>query len=185
MIYSHYMNVVPLFSTSQRQRILFHILDRDEKINMNAIARELRVSLGLVHMYVTILKKEGLIKDGRLTDTPYVRSLKVLRNLDALEKARLVNIIRKHVTQVKGIGVMGSFGNGTNMASSDLDVWIKVDVELDEESAATLSKAISKATGREVDLLVVTPERLDGLRSTAESLYHSLYHSIVLWGDGF
>jgi predicted nucleotidyltransferase len=174
-----------LFSTPQRQRLLFHLLEHEGKINLNAVARELDMSPGLVHKYVSILETEGLVKDRVIVESPMTRSLRVIKNLMFLEEKKMVRTIRKGIPSAQGIGIYGSYRDGSNEAGSDIDIWVKAESEVEESKVASLAKELSRTLKREVDIMIIAPYRLEELRDGAESLYHSLFHSIVLWGEGF
>ena len=177
------MNMQPLFSTKERELILDYLLDNPgEEVNMNALARKLEVSPGQVHHYLKILEGHGLFKDKRLVDNAITRALRLLKNLAEIEDFELVKTIRKKVRKAEGVGVYGSWANGSNKSSSDLDIWVKSDKDLSDLNLAKLNKELSAQVGVSVEVLVLTPERMRHLKSKAESLYHSLFNSVILWG---
>lgn len=174
----------PLFSTKEREIILDYLLDNpDEKVNMNALARDLKISPGQVHHYLNILKKHGLFKNKKLGDNAIVRSLRITKNLGRIKNARVVGCIRKKVSGIKGVGVYGSWADGTNKKYSDLDLWLKTDKDLTDLELAKLNKELSKRVGVPVEVLVTTQERLKHLKSKTESLYYSLFNSVKVWGE--
>ena len=178
------MNIQPLFSTPERERIMEHLLEHpSEEISMNALARKLRVSPGLVHKHVSLLRKNGLVRGRKLLDTPLVRALRVVDNLRRVEEAALPNILRKHLAAAKGFGMYGSWSNGSNSETADLDIWVKLEKEPKDSELAALRKRLEGALGVSVDVLIATPDRLEHLRAKSESLYYSLYNSILLWGE--
>ncbi|MCD6522168.1 MAG: nucleotidyltransferase domain-containing protein [Candidatus Diapherotrites archaeon] len=174
----------PLFSTKERELILDYLLDNpNEEINMNALARKLGVSPSQVHHYLGILKKEGLFKNKKLVDNAITRSLRVVKNLSKIKKSQIIKRIRKKFPRVRGVGVYGSWANGTNRKGSDLDLWIKIDKDLSDLDLAKINKELSKRMEVSVEVLVATPERMEHLRKNVESLYYSLFNSITIWGE--
>jgi len=155
-----------------------------EKINMNAISRKLSVSVGQVHKYVSILRKEKLVIADRLKDSPITRALRVLWNLDEIESTGLTGIITKELPNAKGIGIYGSWASGANMEDADIDVWIKLGKEPSDLKVAGVRKKLERALGVPVDIAIITPERLEHFMEKSDSFYFSLYHGIILWGEG-
>ena len=173
-----------MLSTKQRERLFLYLFDNSQKkININAIAREEKLSVGLVHKYVKILEGMGLIVDGWLVDNSITRMLRVVRNHMKIQDADLVNRLRKLVPRAKGIGIYGSWSDGTNRSDSDIDIWINVNKDIDDLALSRMNKDMSNIMDSPVDILVATPERMKHLRENAESLYHSIYHSLLLWGE--
>lgn len=177
------MNMQQLYSTKEREIILDYLLENpDEKINMNALARKLKVSPAQVYNYLKILEKYRLFK-GKLIDNSISRSLRMLKNLNEIKKSGVIEQIKKKIKNVKGIGVYGSWANGTNHSRSDLDLWIKTEKDLSDLELAQLNKGLSKTIKAPVEVIVLTPERMTHLKEKTESLYYSLFNSILLWGD--
>jgi predicted nucleotidyltransferase len=80
---------------------------------------------------------------------------------------------------VKGLGLYGSWARGTNHQESDLDVWIKADSLPPESVLARLQKDLSLQSDSEVNLLVLTPEKLERLKKDDTPFYNSLVMSSV------
>ncbi len=106
-------------------------------------------------------------------------------NARSLATKRLLNVdlLRELVRLpewARGIGVYGSYAEGTNTAESDIDLWAFVDEytpEL-EVCAARVEKDVSAGSGVEVHLLILTPEKLAELRETDTPFYAGL----MRWG---
>jgi len=179
------MEMQPLFSTVEREKIMRYLLENPStEINMNAMARRLCLSPGQIHKYVSLLRGNGLVEGKWLRDTPLVRALRLIDNLRRIDDARLVRLARRYLTGVKGIAVYGSWATGSNLETADLDIWVKMAKEPKDAELAALRRKLGEAIGAPVDILIATPGRLEHLKSKNESLFHSLYHSIVLWGEG-
>lgn len=178
------MKMQTLFSTDERERILFYLLGHpSQEINLSSLARLLKVSVGQVHKYIAIMKKLGLMKGGRLCDTAAVRALRVILNLDIIEKKNVVKLIRAELPEVKGIGVYGSWANGTNNEAADLDLWLKTAKQFKDVDVAMLRRLLEKKLGASIDLTIVTPERMEHFREKSDSFYFALFNSILLWGE--
>ncbi|MBI5035829.1 hypothetical protein HZC09_00655 [Candidatus Micrarchaeota archaeon] len=178
------MNIRELLSTEEREKILGHLLGHPaEKINMNALARTLKVSPGQVHKYVAILRKEGLAKKDGFRETPVTRALRVLFNLKKIKEAGLVETMRRRFRKATGIGVYGSWAAGTNVENADLDLWLKMQLEPGDLEIARARKEAEKRIGAPVDFTIATPERLERFREKSDAFYFSLYHGILLWGE--
>ncbi len=174
----------PLFSTKERELILDYLLGNpNEEINMNALARKLGVSPGQVHHYLGILEGCGLFKNKMLVDNAMTHTLRLSKNLARMGRFEVIKTIRKRVKRAVGIGVYGSWANGSNKKGSDMDIWVKSDVDLNDLDLSKLNKELSIRAGVPVEVLVLTAERMKHLKNKAESLYYSLFNSITLWGE--
>jgi len=179
------MNIPELFSTKERLSLLSKILFESGEIRIHDIARKARTSPAQAHKYVLILERNGLLKNRRLVDSAAVRNIRALLNLLRLGDAGAVPAIRKAFPKAIGIGVFGSWADGTNNNDSDVDLWVRLEQKADESQAAAAKKAAETRLGNKVDLILVSPEMRSGLRLKSEAFYYSLYHGKVLWGEGF
>ena len=177
------MDMQPLFSTPEREKILDGLLDNPGPLNAGAMAKALAVSRSQVYNYIGLLEGRGLFKNGKLVDNATTRSLRATKNLMAMRGAGAVSAIRKRLPKAKGIGVYGSWAKGANTPTSDVDIWVKLDRDVDDLSLARLNKELSTKIGAPVEVLAASPARMEHLRKTAESVYHSLFNSVTLWGE--
>ena len=178
------MKIQPLYSTKEREIILNYLLDHpSEKINMNQLARKLKISVGQVHKYISILRREGIVKGDSLQDTPTVRSLRILYNLQKINKKKIVQLLKRHFPDISGIGIYGSWAKGTNIENADLDIWIKIEKSPLDINIAKTRKEIEIVIGVPVDLTMATPESMKHFREKSDSFYFSLYNGIKLWGE--
>lgn len=179
------MRIYPLLSTEEREKILGYLLAHpSEKINMNRIARELGLSPGQVHKYVSILRKEGLVEKDEWKEGPPAHSLRLLFNLKRIGEADAVGILCRELPGVKGIGIFGSWASGTNIEGSDLDIWVKIGKEPKELAVAKARKRLEEKIGAPVDVIIATPERMKHFREKSDAFYFSLYNGRILWGEG-
>ncbi len=179
------MNIIALFSTKEREKILDYLLAHpSEEIIMRELARKLSLSAGQIHKYVGILKKEGLFKGNRLKETPLTSSLRLLWNLKRIEGAGITGILRRRFGKAAGIGMYGSWASGTNSEGSDLDLWVKTETEPKDIEIAEARKELESKLGAPVDIVIASPKRLERFREKSDAFYFSLYNGKVLWGEG-
>ena len=173
-----------LYSTPEREKILVFLLYNPKpKITMRQIAKKLSISHSQVHKYITMLKKMRIVKDMELIETPFVRSLRLTQNIIRLEKVKVAKILRKRVKDITGIGIFGSWANGSNTSTSDVDIWIKVRKEPELITIAEARRELEKI-GAGVDFTILTEEKIRGHMERNPPFYFSLVHSMVLWGEG-
>jgi predicted nucleotidyltransferase len=178
------MKIYRLLSTDERERILGYVLEHpSERINMNKLARELKLSVGQIHKYVTILREYKIVMDDRLQEIPLTCALRLLWNLKRIKEAKVVGILRRGLPNIIGIGIYGSWASGTNSEGADLDLWVNTEKEPDDISIAKVRRELETRMQLPVDLTITTPDRLAHFRKKSDAFYFSLYHGIVLWGD--
>jgi hypothetical protein len=170
-----------LFKTEERIRILRHVAGRSP-VTATAVAGATGTSKPLVSRYLRLLVQSGFCKQNG-------REYSWNENARSLAVKRLLNIDLL-VTAVplpewaRGIGVYGSYAEGTNTVDSDLDLWVLVDEYAPdlEVLAARVGRAAGAAVGTEASLLILTPKRLSDLRETDRPFYNSLTRSSVTLG---
>jgi predicted nucleotidyltransferase len=168
-----------LLSSKERLKVLEYILYRNS-FKVTEVSKELTLSKGFVSEFLTFLYKKKLIDKKNhycLSKSPLVNALKLLLNVNKID----VSKIKK--SYFKGIGLYGSWANGTNMYDSDLDIWIKVDVYPDENEIASLSKTLRKMTNSEIQLLILTPKKIKQIKSDKPFFSSLYYSSYILWGE--
>jgi len=166
---------------SKKWRIIREILGNpEEEIHVREIAKKLKVSPGLVSITVNKLKKEGFLKNGKpdLEDLQ-VRTYKIMLNSETL--ASLIPLAKK--LGAKGLGVYGSYAKGTNTRDSDADVWVKVEKYPKAATIAKFRADVRKKINVEPSLFFLTDEKISNLREENVSLYMSMYHGLLLWGE--
>ncbi len=171
-----------LLSTPERIRILRYALER-HRVGVEETARATGLSKGLVSKTLRLLVNYGIAeKSGRgfrILNVPKTRELK--RFINFLLLSEKLETLKDE--WIMALGIYGSFATGENTPESDLDVWVFVERPSIAKSAS-LKREIEKATGREVNLLLLTPERVRKLRADDPVFYYSLaYGSMVIWGE--
>ena len=169
-----------LFSTPERVKILEQVLFNDDLTN-GEIAMRTGVNKGLISVYLRELVNKGLlIKRGskyRPSDSHVARHVKILMNLIAI---RSWNI---DTTEILSMGIFGSWATGENTSQSDLDLWIMLE-KIDNSTIGEILSAISRNSGIEPDLLVLTPEKWNTIRNNDPPFYTSITRNgIKIHGD--
>lgn len=171
-----------LFKTEERACILSYVMFR-KSFRAVEVSRDTGVTKGLVSRYLRILEVQGLLqKEGREyspQDGARCRAIRLLLNLERIDLSAL------SLGSARGIGLYGSWARGTNDQESDLDVWIKADRLPGQSILARLQRDLSIQTGSEVNLLTLTPEKLERLKVEDPPFYNSLVmDSVTLKGEG-
>jgi len=175
------MDLVRLFGSKERMKILEHAMLR-ENLRVTTIARELGLSKGLVSGYLGLLQDSGLVQEtmkGNLspTDNPAARQIKRLLNMVRIYPRRL------NKKGILGMGIYGSWAEGTNTIDSDADIWLKVKEYPSQEYLAVLSAELRKMLGCEIRLLVLTPSKTREVTKDGVFFSSLRSHSILLWGE--
>jgi len=179
------MDMTQLFPTKERLRLLQRLLASPEgEIVPGRLAREAKVSKSQAHKYVAILRRGGLVRGRRLSETPELSAIRALLNVERMESAGVAGMLLRHFPKASGIGMFGSWASGTNAQGSDLDIWVKLPEEPGDLQVARARRAVSGKVGAPVDIVAATPERLARLREKSDAFYFSLFNCRVLWGDG-
>jgi predicted nucleotidyltransferase len=171
-----------LFSKGKERMLEFIFDNPNKKIKVRELARHLKLSPAYVSRTLKIFTKNSLIKENNADlSSPYVRTLKIFFNMKKLFEKDAIMLLKKISSDA---GVYGSWANGSNYEDSDLDIWIKVDKHPGEMKVATVSNDIRRILGRSVQILVLTPERIDRLKREDPIFYYSLvFGSITLCGE--
>lgn len=173
--------ITELFKTRERVEILNYVLYND-KSAVTKISKETGVSKGLVSRFLKYLEISRLIeKTGRTyhpKDSEKTKAIKILLNLDK------ISIDTPNLDWADTIGIYGSWASGTNTSESDFDVYIKVKEYPSENDISNLHKDLKNMTRSEVNILILTPEKLETLKNTDKPFYNSLLqNSIILKGE--
>ncbi|RLE44303.1 DNA polymerase subunit beta [Candidatus Woesearchaeota archaeon] len=171
------MNFEKILSTKERIKILRKVIFKESKFGVNEIAKEVKVSKGLVSKYFEILTKEKILgKKNRkyyVQNNIFVKSLKIMFNLTSIHPK-----IFKKYKFVKAVGIYGSCPKGTNTENSDVDVWIKVE-KLNQKKIPKLTSELRKQV-ENVKILLFDDKKLEILKKEDPLFYHSLHFGSVL-----
>lgn len=175
------MNTPQIFSTKERILILQKALFSSKPLSVNSVAKELRLSKGLISKYFDILAKEKILKKIKnkffVLDNLFVRSIKIFFNINNFDPR-----IFKKFKFVKSVGLYGSCAKGVNDENSDIDIWIKTERSEDKE-LARLNNELNKKFGN-IKVLFLNEGKLSDIKKTDPLFYHSLFFgSIILYGE--
>jgi predicted nucleotidyltransferase len=173
--------LVELFKTEERARILRHVMFSND-FTVSEVSRTTGIKKGLVSRYLRHLEELGMVqRDGRRYSPlggALSRAVKLLLNLENIDLSSL------SLGNAKGLGLYGSWARGMNGRDSDLDVWISAEVLLSESDLARLQRDLSLQTGSEVNLLALTPEKLERIKRDDPPFFNSLImNSMTLKGE--
>lgn len=177
------LSILPeLFKTPERVKILRHISIR-KTFSVQSVAKETGLSKGLVSAYLNYLVDERFLsREGRTflrEDGAMWHAIKIVLNIDLLRgKAPLP-------PWADGIGIYGSWAEGTNDQDSDLDLWVSVgnytpDLEF---SVGELQQDLSYTTGSDIHALILTREKMQDLKQRDVPFYTN-FRSTHLTLDG-
>ena len=170
-----------LFKTPERLKILREVLLRTH-ITVTEVSKDTGLSKGLVSRYLYEMRDDGLLeRKGRnyyLKNQAITRAIKVLLNLDTLSWEKITD------SWIKSAALYGSWASGTNTEESDVDIWIKTDRNPSEEELNLLYKELKTRIASEINILILTPEKLESMKKTDPPFYHSLQrNSLLLEGE--
>jgi len=170
-----------ILSTKERIKILRGVIFDEKPISINAVAKRLKLSKGLVSKYFDVLLKEDIAKKSHskyiISDSALTKGVKILLNISDID----TKIFRKY-DFIKAAGLYGSCAKGENTTESDVDIWIKVSDVSDEKIASLASELSSKIN--KVKPLFLTDEKLSKIKNDDRLFYHSLsFGSIALYGE--
>ncbi len=174
-----------MLSTRERVALLEYLLRRPSlEIVPDRVARSTGMSRSQAHKYVNLLRRGGIVAGRRLLDSPFLQAMRALFNIRKIEGANVGGILKRHFPKMRGWGIFGSWGSGTNDERSDLDIWVRLEKEPGDLEMARARKGISGKLGVPVDIVAATPERLENLREKSPAFYYSLYNGKVMEGEG-
>jgi len=180
------MNVIrveidKLFSTSKRIKVLNSIILKKNLLSVNNIASTLNLSKGFVSLYFCVLKKTGIVKKinekYKVVNSNITKAIRILLTISNIDTS-----IFKKYDFVKSAGLYGSCVKGENTEESDIDIWVKINVTVDEKIASLTSEINKKI--KKAKLLFLTDKKLEIIKKDDELFYHSLvFGSIILYGE--
>ncbi|HOT04062.1 MAG TPA: nucleotidyltransferase domain-containing protein [Methanolinea sp.] len=107
-------------------------------------------------------------------DSPLIVALRKLLNILALQISLPLPV------WADGIGAYGSWGMGTNMEGSDLDLWVYSKKVPPAELSGRLRRSFRDSLSVDVQILLLTPERIQDLHMNDPPFYSSLIQSMIL-----
>lgn len=170
-----------IFSTKDRINILKNIIYTNNPISVNLIAKNLKISKGLVSKYFAVLLRYGVTKKNNgkyiIVNSHITKAIKILLNVFNID----IKIFKKF-DFVESVGLYGSCAKGENSEDSDVDIWIKIK-DVNDEKLAALTSLLNKKI-KNIKLLFLTDKKIEKIKKEDEIFYHSLaFGSIILYGD--
>ena len=170
-----------LFRTEERITLLRAALSVPV-CTVQQIAAKTGLTKGLVSPYLALLEHEGLLdrseRTYQLKLSPLTVAVKRLLNIDLLTAAF------PKPAWASGIGMYGSWAEGTNTEESDIDLWVYCKTLPSGIMVAELEREISRKISAQVHVLVLTSEKIDTMKESDEPFYRSFVkQSITLEGD--
>lgn len=175
------MNINELLSTKERIKILRQVLYKTESLSVNKIAKETKLSKGLVSKLLEMLSKAGIARRANskllIQDNLKTKAIKILLNLDSFD----TKVFAKHRFVVCA-GIYGSMVKGKNTEDSDIDLWVFAK-DAKEEELAKLTREL-KEKHANINPLYLTKKKLEALKKEDTVFYHSLiFGSITVYGE--
>jgi predicted nucleotidyltransferase len=174
-----------IFSTKQREMILDHMLNNPSAgYRVRELSKDFSVSVGSISQFLSLLKTNRiLVRRGDVffvdTKSALTKALKIILNVFKIEFAVL-----KRIPGLLGVGLYGSWANGTNREDSDIDIWLKIKERIGEEVVAGVSRQLNNKMKRNVQLLVLDPGKIELLKKEDPIFFYSLvFGSVVIYGE--
>ena len=170
-----------IFRTAERISLL-HAALTVPNCTVRQITAKTGLSKGLVSPFLALLEREGILQRKDLTYhlvfSPLTVAIKRLLNIDR------ITAVGKNPAWASGIGLYGSWAEGTNTEESDIDMWVYTKTLPTGIMVAELERNISRALSTEVHVLVLTREKIAGMKASDEPFYQSFVkQAITLEGD--
>jgi len=150
-----------LFRSEERITLLRTVLVLPA-CTVQQIATKTGLSKGLVSLYLGLLEHEGMLERKDRTYTlkfsPLSIAVKRLLNID------LVTSVFKKPAWATGIGMYGSWAEGTNTEESDIDLWAFSEKLPPGTAVAELEWGISRSLSAEVHLLVLNRDKIAAMK---------------------
>ncbi|MBI1973375.1 hypothetical protein HYS54_01035 [Candidatus Micrarchaeota archaeon] len=171
------------FMTGKQFRVLREILDHgNERVSVADTAKRANASKATVSLIAGRLKRSGILKKNlELNLSKFTtRALKIVIN--AYRLSPLIPLIKSSLKDARGIGVYGSWADGTNTRKSDLDLWARCKLAPSLKEVAALERVIRKRYGIDVQILALDDARFKALKESDSNFYHAIANSKVVWG---
>ncbi len=165
-----------LFKSRTRALMLQDVLEYPE-VTVSRVSSRTGIPKGTVSRYLSVLVREGYLKRvGRgfnLQDSPLVTATRLLLNI-----IRLRTLVTLPVW-AESIGAYGSWGTGTNTGESDLDLWVYCNNLPAAADIARFQRSLRERLKTDVNLFVLTPERIRKIRDEDLPFYASFSSSMI------
>ncbi len=170
-----------LISSKKRKKLMRLILENPEKVpGVREAAKEAGVSPASASVLMASLEKDGFIKKGKLDlGNPELRALRIMFNVEKVAPA--YRALKKEFG-ILGMGIYGSWANGTNTSASDLDVWVKMG-EKEKRTAELRERLGQMVKGVQANIVLLTEKRIMELEEEDPVFYSALFYSYLIGGE--
>lgn len=174
-----------LISTNAQKVLHFLLICHEKMCYEREIARGAKISYGSANKVLNQLYKNGLIqrkKEGRMCyyvidiSIPGIREFKILSNLLLIEP-----LIERLKPYSRKIVLYGSWARGTDIETSDIDIFI---VTLDEDKIKSIVNKFSsspKVANRKIQAVITTPADLLNQDEREEVFNKEVKQGKILW----
>ena len=174
-----------LISTNAQKVLQFLLLCSGKKCYEREIARGTKISYGSANKVLNQLYKKGLVNrknEGRMcyysidTSNPYIKDFKALNNLLLIEP-----LVEKLKTCSRKIVLYGSWAEGLDSETSDIDIFI---VSSDQDKVKSIINKFSssqKAANRKIQAVIAAPADLLNQDEREKVFNKQLEQGKLLW----
>ena len=177
------------FLSPETARVLEELVNKE--YYLRELAEKLSFSPSSVHQITSDLLKEKILLEHKQKNRKLFRV-----NFDSVIAREFLRIIfsRRIISsssfkkllglKPKSIYLFGSFAKGRISANSDVDLAIFLEKKIDSLKLISIKRQLSKELKRDVQLIVLTPERINEMQTKKIELLNQIRNkSIVLYGD--
>jgi len=176
-----------LFIESARQRIAEVLFKHpDKEFSLSDLAIEAKVKKSNIGRILNAYQEIGFIHIEKLSKIWRIKANqsskiylnnKVAYNLHSILSRKLTDFIRDKYNNPKSIILFGSYRNGDDISTSDIDIAVESD-DLNEYKIINLKELASHeaALGRKIQLHLFNRRNID------VNLFNNIANGIVLWG---
>lgn len=174
-----------LISTNAQKALYYLLMHPGKMCYEREIARGAKISYGSAHSVLTLLYKKGVIrqkKEGRICyytidiSHPVIKEFKILSNLLLIEP--LVERLKPYSHKII---LYGSWAQGTDAETSDIDLFI---VTSDEDTVKSIVNKVSsspKAANRSIQAVITTPADLLDHNEREKIFNKEVEQGKILW----
>lgn len=161
------------------------------RTHLRGLAKKVGLAPSSIHKALSRLLREKMVKAERQNNTK-----KFFLNYESVLTRSCLSLIfisritgcrafRKLVgLKPSGIALLGTAASGRLAQDSDIDIAVVFQTRQRHEQMAEIRRAWGSELGREVQMVVLTPQKLDSMRREKSEFLNQIHaKSIILWGD--
>ena len=180
----HMFNLVN-FMAGPRLRVMIRLAkDPMKDFYQRELSRVSKVSIGATNQILRQLAKLGFVtqeKRGRMyfyrlnLKNPVARQFKILLSIDGI-----YGLVREMAKNTRKIVLLGSSAEGTDVAESDIDLFVLTD---QKEYVRRKISDFNRKSDRRIVPIIVDANELVKMRRQDRPLYERIERGIVLWQE--